>query len=262
MNFNEILESGLLELYVLGNLSGDELNEVERYIQKFPQLKSEILEIEKALYRYDNLYKTEAPSGSLDKILSQIPESDLPTQQGPKQDNLTNHSSKWRRLSAILTGLLLLSLFFFYSNHKNAQNKYNEQNKILVECENENEELRRKEESYTAILEYDSRKIAIAATEKYPETALIIHSNPVRKKNYLQISNLPALNENQSYQLWSLKGENDPPTPLDVFENQIEGLIQVSYIEGTNAYAITIEPKGGKQSPTLENLIGVFSIRG
>ena len=95
---------------------------------------------------------------------------------------------------------------------------------------------------------------------KYPETEIYLYHNPVDQKNYLQLASLSSIDNNtQSYQLWSIIG-NDPPRPLDVFQSDGDKVIPVQFIAGTQAYAITIEKKGGVQSPTLDDLIGVFSI--
>ena len=64
MKLNEILESGLLELYVLGKLSGDELRIIEEALAQYPSLKGELLEIERALFKYDNLHKITPPSSA------------------------------------------------------------------------------------------------------------------------------------------------------------------------------------------------------
>ena len=97
--------------------------------------------------------------------------------------------------------------------------------------------------------------------KNYPTASLLIHNNNSSKKNYLQLSALPALSDNQSFQLWSLKADQDP-IPLDVFDGTGDRIIEVQHINGTETYAITIEPKGGSKIPTLENLIGTFSLQG
>ena len=55
--------------------------------------------------------------------------------------------------------------------------------------------------------------------------------------------------------------------PLDPFPQlfgrrvvEAANLIEVQFEENTDAYAITIEPFGGQQAPTLERLIGVIPI--
>ena len=55
------LESGILEQYVLGDLSNEEMLEVEQNSMIYPEIKSEIIEIESALLNYA-LYNSIEPS--------------------------------------------------------------------------------------------------------------------------------------------------------------------------------------------------------
>lgn len=62
MELNEILESGLLELYVIGDLSSAENEIVENAIAQNPALKQEIQEIEKTLEAYAMAHASEIPA--------------------------------------------------------------------------------------------------------------------------------------------------------------------------------------------------------
>lgn len=68
MNLEPYIESGLLELYVLDNLSPAERNGVERMLAIYPTLKVEILKIELALERYAKLQAV-TPSTILEDIV-------------------------------------------------------------------------------------------------------------------------------------------------------------------------------------------------
>ena len=50
------------------------------------------------------------------------------------------------------------------------------------------------------------------------------------------------------------------PVPLDVFQGD-EKILEVAFEEGTETYAITIEPLGGQESSNLDNLIGTISVK-
>ena len=52
MNISEIRESGLLDRYIVQDLSDDELVAFSGYLKSFPELKEEITAIEKALEAY------------------------------------------------------------------------------------------------------------------------------------------------------------------------------------------------------------------
>ena len=109
------------------------------------------------------------------------------------------------------------------------------------------------------MVDTNSVKISLQPTPKYPNSVISIFSVPTAGKNYLKLDIPPPLADNQIYQLWSLKG-TDNPIPLDLFEGDNSKIIEVAFVANTDAYAITIEPAGGSQVPTMENLVGVFTM--
>lgn len=256
-SIQHIRESGLLELYVIGELSPGEIAQVEAALENYPTLKTDIKEIEKALHTYADAHSIKAPRSVLNKVLSQ-------TKSNTNSGTSSSSNMPLPRVSKLLLFTLfatLGTLFYQLYDKNNLEEKYAETfNSSLEKCDEEKQEISDQLSLYKQLESIDNRSINVAATEKYPETQIIFNTNEVTKRNFLQFKFLPKLQSNQSYQLWSLKGDSDP-IPLNVFEDVSE-LLEVDYIDGTNAYAITIEPKGGQESPTLENLIGVFSIAG
>jgi anti-sigma-K factor RskA len=68
----------------------------------------------------------------------------------------------------------------------------------------------------------------------------------------LDVTGLPDLPDNQTYQLWALKG--DVARSLDVLPDASAGqpqLVTKTTEPGENAVAITVEPAGGSAQPTL-----------
>ncbi len=256
MTLDEILQSGLLEFYVLGQLTEEEIQEVESAMESYPEVKREVVEIEQALFKYDRLFKTPAPTGVLDNILGQI------NTGNNTNVNTQKEGLNWSGVLSAVLGLSLLAGVFFYNQKTSELEKtINDQKVVIQNCDEEKEQFADRLRIHNEVLEYDSKKIFISPNEKYQNTELIIHNNPTTQKNYLQINNLPPLASNQSFQLWSLKG-NDSPIPLDVFEDDVNQILEIQFVENTNAYALTIEPRGGQDTPTLENLIGVFNVDG
>ncbi len=68
MTINEIRESGLLELYVIGDLEGEELRIVENALLEYPILKKDIREIEYALFKLADARAIE-PHGAVKPLL-------------------------------------------------------------------------------------------------------------------------------------------------------------------------------------------------
>ena len=58
--------------------------------------------------------------------------------------------------------------------------------------------------------------------------------------------------ENQ-YQLWAII--DGKPVDAGVFDNNFKGLLKMKDVgTGAATFAVTIEPRGGRQTPTLETM--------
>ncbi|MET0864690.1 MAG: anti-sigma factor, partial [Nakamurella sp.] len=70
----------------------------------------------------------------------------------------------------------------------------------------------------------------------------------------LDVSGLPDLPDDQTYQLWALADETVPPRSLGLLADASAGntqLITAQTQPGENVVAITAEPAGGSAGPTL-----------
>ena len=77
------------------------------------------------------------------------------------------------------------------------------------------------------------------------------------KDVYLVVNNLPQPASDKQYQLWALL--NGKPIDVgmidnDVFIGQKKLLLRMKNVSGAQAFAITLEKKGGSEKPTMENM--------
>jgi len=72
LNKEDIILSGLLELYALGLASPEETLQVEEWINQYPEIKQELDAIENSLETYAQANAIEPSSSVKDKIFSQI----------------------------------------------------------------------------------------------------------------------------------------------------------------------------------------------
>lgn len=77
MNIETYISSGILEDYILGLASPKERKEVEYYIKKYPEIKSELRAIEDALGLYTQAKAIPMPKGLDQEILSCIDQLDI-----------------------------------------------------------------------------------------------------------------------------------------------------------------------------------------
>ncbi len=260
MRKNEIIESGLLELFVAQALDEKDRQIVLKALDDYPELLQHLSEIEYA-FQYVAQANAISPSRGLKPvILSQIsnehPQESTSKNQSPPKVKASGSGFLW---PFILSAVSLIGLFFYFTNKNNGYKtlmKEWEAEKIV--CDSIKAEDTRKSNILSALTSRDIKILEADPTDKYPATSLYMYNDQSLKKNFIQIKNLPPIASDQSYQLWSLKDDSDP-IPLDVFEDQ-QNLIEVQFVSDTRNYAITIEQKGGSKVPTLDNLIGIIPV--
>ena len=257
MDRQKILESGLLELYVMGSLDASEKLVVEQALERFPDLKSEVIQIEKALFFYANAHAIIPQPSLKENILSKVRKQAKSSQEIiPNGKSVSGNSYLWPFILSGLCALgMLLYVVFTQTKYEDLEATYERDKIVCDSISNSNAE---KQLLLDGLASPDNQILQVQPTEKFPSTKLIIHHNSISQTNYLQLDDLPPLAADQSYQLWSLRDGEDP-MPLNIFQGD-DNIFKVSFIENTSAYAITIEKRGGSQIPDLSNLIGVIPV--
>ena len=92
---------------------------------------------------------------------------------------------------------------------------------------------------------------------KAPNTTVTVIWNKETGNVFVNNVTLPKVANNKQYQLWGLK--DGKPIDLGVFDvsNTIQAMKQ---IKGMQAFAITLENKGGSPTPHLEELHAILTI--
>ncbi len=252
----DIRASGLLELYALGELAQPERAQVEQAIAEYPELRTDLAEIEQALEVYA-FAKTIPPNPAvLAATLSSI-----------KPGTTTNaartsaNSSKWLSwLLSLIALALAAALVYTYVQNRELEQAVATQHAQLQDCLTQQEANQVPIATITDLQRSDNQVVSLAPSDNYSEASILIYNNPTTQRNYLALGEMPSLAANQVYQLWSLKPNQDP-IPLDTFTAE-SPIVPVSYVAGTANYAITVEQAGGAATPNLEELIGTFGVAG
>lgn len=104
--------------------------------------------------------------------------------------------------------------------------------------------------------------IILKGTSKIPEASMIIAFNSQKKEVLIDLSALkmPSNDEDHQYQLWALV--DGKPTDLGVFDssNDRMGMKKMKSIKNAQAFAVTLEPKGGSIKPTMEQMMAIGNI--
>ncbi len=258
MNIQDYISSGILELYVLGQLSPEETKEVELMQAAHIEIQREIHEISMGLEKYGQINAIKTPEAVADKLFNNLPPKQ-PVLKQPEGNHVTKSSGSGFSFITILFAIAsiigLIMYFIQQSNHKDEVEQYN---KIIAACDS----IQQASQIQFALLEQinnpNNQIIDMTPTAAFAGISVYLHYNPTDQRNFLQLINLPDITPQQSFQLWSLKPGQDP-IPLDVFADRNK-IIEVAFENNTATYAITIEPAGGSKTPTLDKLIGTMGV--
>ena len=255
MNIEEYISSGILEAYVLGDLSVEEMRDVEAKLKVHPELKEELSKIE-ATSEQLYLKASITPRSSVKTALFEKIESDKEAPVIP----LRQESMTWRYAAAASIVLALFSSFLAYTYWSRWQESQSNLTQLLAQNQRIAQDYstvqNRLEEIETEVritTNPDFERVVMKGTPNAPQSIASVYWNARTKEVYLSIQNMKALSKENQYQLWAII--DGKPVDCGVFDSTIAGLLKMKEAaQFPTTFAVTIEPRGGKSSPSLETM--------
>lgn len=255
MNSSEYIESGTLELYVFGLLSEAENKEVQDMADKHADVQSEIIAIEKAVINLSYSISPHLSAENYNKIREKLLERQKVIEMQPKRG-----ISPYLGWAAAILLLFAVGIQYFNYNQvtQEAQQATAERNKfeqMLASLQEQNTET---EKALAIIRDKSNITVSLEGQEVSPESFAKVYVNNDKNEIYVDIAGLPEPPQGKVYQVWALKLDPLTPTSIGVLDaataQENKGIYRVDNFEGAEAFGITLEPAGGSESPTLEQL--------
>jgi len=268
LDIRQYISSGILEQFVLGELSAKESKEVMQMVAQHPNVARELDAIEAALEQVGQLNAVTPPAGAEAAILQHIRNYETGNLPKDKPTNGANTAPKggggW--ISGLL-GLGLLAVAFWAYSQYSANQTLSAQNETLsaekaalqADCDTK----RTAQNQQIAFLRNPNTKpVVMAGTPLSPSSVATVFYNEAASQAFLDVSNLPTPAANQQYQLWAIV--DGAPVDMGVFDiaatTQDTTFQSVPFIENPQAFAVTLEPKGGSENPTLDQMYVVGNV--
>jgi Anti-sigma-K factor rskA len=259
-DIQEIIESGKLELYVLNVLPHQDVALIESYFNSYPQIRHEIEEIQATLQLYAKAHYVTPHAFLKNQIIDSLKKNDTvnKTQSNETlEKTLSPKRSPFNIVTTILPWIAAASLagvsFFFY-------NKNQETIKALEECKKATQQMDKHQKVIIALQQKidvitspTTKAIELKGLESSPKAKVTIYWNSMREATYLVINNLPPPEPNKQYQLWAIVDKK--PVDAGVFKHDLADVQTMKAFEKAEAFAVTLEPLGGSESPTLDKMI-------
>jgi anti-sigma-K factor RskA len=266
------IESGILELYVLGDVTPEEREQVEAMASNHPVIKAELEEIERSLESYAEENAVEPAEDRRDRILNSLlvnfgDDNNFPSREAKVINNVIpitrpQSTNIYKYAFAACLALLIVSVAALISIYSRLQ----QSNTLLVSLQNQNQHFTNRvnlmDHELSIFRDPSFKLLKLQGTPKSPASALTVAWSSAKKKVMIDMANanMPANDKDHQYQLWALVGGK--PVNLGVFDSDTtsKDMVEMRSIASADAFAVTLEPRGGSQNPTMDQMmvIGKF----
>ncbi|MGB5554218.1 MAG: anti-sigma factor [Flavobacteriaceae bacterium] len=239
------LDSDLLEKYLLGTTTKQEAFQVERYIAMYPEVRDTFDELQANLEEFAKIHAIKTPDGLKEKIIARIRAEN----RGRKR------FFKYAIAASFAAMMFAGASYFFWNQSQDLQEQNNiVTNEIKVLKQDMKDQLEDFRNQFIVLNNPQTRKYNVSGNKKAEELKAVAYINPVKKLSYINVSKLPNLPESQCFQMWA--EVNGKMINLGVIKEAAdkENLLALPYDEHAIGY-ITIEPQGGNETPTVENIV-------
>ncbi|MBL7933555.1 MAG: anti-sigma factor [Bacteroidia bacterium] len=264
MNTKEVIESGILESYVLGSASVDEVALVQDLCRKHPELLKEIEAIEQSLMDLSAERAPEISSGLKDKISSQLNFNSNGSASETKVISINEASNKTNLYKfGMAASLLLFVTSLVYNvllNQKLSEvsgelAQLNADKSVMAqEMQVQEASIKTMNDEIRVIANPMVKTVALKGMNSMDKHSAMVHWNTETEEVYFNASVLPQSPENKQYQLWAIVDGK----PVDIGMIDTTSLANVfqkmKAVKGAQAFAVTIEKVGGSPVPTMETM--------
>jgi anti-sigma-K factor RskA len=262
VNVKEYISSGVVESYVLGLLGDADKLEFEALCTQHPEVAEarDIFErsLESALVNdaiappvalrekiRETLFDTSNPSAS---SLSSAGGDEAPVRS----------MNIWKWVAA--ASLLLLAGTLYWGVTTNNRNKElarvaGENESLKSELNAAHSQLAEVKRDADALKQSDVKMASLKGTPVSPGSYVTVYWDTSSKDVYLMINNLPQAASDKQYQLWALiDGKPLDLGMLQLSQEKLIPMVKMKGVQSAQAFAITLEPKGGSVNPTMDQM--------
>ncbi|MGN7721497.1 anti-sigma factor [Chitinophaga sp. 22620] len=283
MDVQRYISSGIIESFVAGLATDQEVRELQASMAQYPEIRAAVDAVQLDMERYVNMQSVMPPPAVRDRVFQVINNEGVETAvpvgayaseesaayvpDEPKEVKLV--SPVWRFVAAAAIAGLLASVWMNvqYSNSSNDwKGKYQalltEKDKMIAD---NNAMQTRMQTSEQMLQSLRGMKMVpmYTVTPTRPGLLATVYWNPKSEEVMLTVTNLPAPAADQQYQLWGIV--NGKPVDAGVFEMDaaVKGFAKMkSMVPGAQMFAITLEKKGGSPTPTLTAMYVAGRVQG
>jgi anti-sigma-K factor RskA len=240
VNIHEYISSGIVESYVLGLASTEERIEFEQMCRQHPEVLQARIAFEELLEEKAFEHSIKADEGLKQKVFERIAGGN----ESIRIDTTPVRSFLWLKIAAAACFILLAGSIFWILSLQKKNNeltdRLNESGSKLAQVEEDLKML----QGNPAV-----KMVSMSGTDMSPQSYTTVYWDTTSHDVFLLVNNLPQPASDQQYQLWALlNGQPIDMGMLEITEKPLQ-LYRMKNVQSAQAFAITLEKKGGSTTP-------------
>lgn len=291
MDTKAYISSGILEQYALGSVSDQERQEVECMSHIYPEIRLELDKLQGSLESFAKANAVEPSAGLKSRIMDSIDGMAQEAQLSANEENDNKTQSftqakapaieakvipmyvKLAVAASVVLAIAFGGLWVQSNSESNAfkselaevnQSKVEltaEMDAIIKELESASLSLEEKESLNTFFTNDNTQTVHLAGTDASPDSEINVYWNSQTKAVVMKLDELPQPATDKQYQLWAIV--DGKPTDMGVFDfdEAVAQIQEMPYeVANAQAFAITLENKGGSIEPTLTAMVAYGAV--
>ncbi|RCH55507.1 hypothetical protein DJ568_06325 [Mucilaginibacter hurinus] len=268
------IESGILELYVLGEISAEERLQVEAMALKHPDIKGEIDAIEASLEEYAAANAIDPSANVRERVLNSMlinlgDDRVFPDKESRQADNVITMAPTeinfYKYAFAACLALLIVSIAVLVNLYDDLRDSQSQLISLQLEKQQFTQRVNLMDTQLSVFRDSTFRFIKLKGTPKTPASVMTVAWSPVKKKVMIDMAglNLPKNDKQHQYQLWAIV--DGKPVDLGVFDATAVSadsadMKEMKPVAAPQAFAVTLEKRGGSANPTMDEMVVISNI--
>lgn len=261
----------------MGAVSDQERREVECLSSIYPEVGRELNQLSEAIEQYAMLYSVEPPASIKEKLLQQLSfDQQEETDDEQKNDTIVrpmpvdmsssnSHRTTWIVAACMGLAMLLFSFFLLSQlrTNQNALASVRSRNDSLKTVASKLQADQVQSTQVVALLSQPAlKRVELKGNEQAPKGNLFVFWSADTQQVAVTVKSLPILPADKQYQLWALV--DGKPVDAGVFDAGGSSSMTQSLnrsIARADAFAVTVEKRGGNPSPTMSTLLAMSPVK-
>lgn len=273
MDIKAYIESGILEAYVLGALTEQEVKEVHLNMTLYPDVAAEVHAIEDAMLKVAQAQAVAPPAMLQDSVwnaMNTTPgnagngSTDMPPM--PRiiplhTDGRSRHVWKYAAMFVMLIGSVVLNFILWQQGSDEREERIalaGKMDKLLGEQRQLANQLANFEKAKAMMADTGMQTIVMHTMLQGHPMAATLYWSKTKGEAYVAMNALPEPPQGMQYQLWVIQGGK--PVSMGTLPNDMANSPEIQKINMQvmtgEAFAISLEKEGGSLTPTAVYVLG------